>query len=71
MPGDSMEKENLRTEGSQQKCFNCRHFQAKQWDIGYCQVHQVNVLRTYHCAKFAQRDNVFEGDRAAIEVFLD
>jgi hypothetical protein len=27
----------------------------KQWDIGYCRLHQVNVLQGYSCSKFVLR----------------
>jgi hypothetical protein len=51
-----MEKGLPTSEEQQQTCFSCEYFQMKQWDIGYCRLHQVNVLQSYSCSKFVPEE---------------
>lgn len=53
--------EKFLTEQTQTHCSRCGHFQDDDRDTGYCQLHHVYVLRTYHCAKFIHMEEVVPG----------
>ncbi|GAK58932.1 hypothetical protein U27_05907 [Candidatus Vecturithrix granuli] len=36
------------------RCERCLYFQERDY-TGYCQVHEMYVLRTFQCSKFAPR----------------
>jgi hypothetical protein len=51
-----MEKEKNICNQQQRACCLCKYFQMKHWDIGYCRLHQVNVLQSYSCSKFVPQE---------------
>ncbi len=57
----------LTSDEEQRTCFICDYFQMKQWDIGYCRLHQVNVLQSYSCSKFVLREKEAEADEQEID----
>ena len=59
-----IEKKPLTSKNETRECSNCIHFNMNQWDIGFCALHQVNVLKGYFCSKFVLRErDVDSGDR--------
>jgi len=48
------------------RCEYCAHFLQEELNTGYCQFHDMYVLRDFDCGKFEQRSTRAEGgDRPA------
>jgi hypothetical protein len=53
------------TENIQRHCEHCLHFQEDKWNTGYCQLHNMYVLKTFGCLEFVSRRTFAEGGGAA------
>lgn len=50
---------------SLQNCEHCVHFRQEELPIGYCQFHEMYVLKDFDCGKFEQRNITTEGGDAS------
>lgn len=48
-----------------QDCEHCAHFQQEELNTGYCQFHEMYVLKDFDCGKFVQRNTIGEGGDAS------
>jgi hypothetical protein len=42
-------------------CEHCLHFQSEELNTGFCQWHEMFVLKDFDCEKFEQRPLTVEG----------
>lgn len=42
-------------------CEHCLHFRQEEQGTGFCQFHEMYVLRDFDCGKFEQRPQAVEG----------
>jgi hypothetical protein len=46
-------------------CEHCLYFRQEELGTGYCQFHEMFVLRDFDCGKFVQRPLLVEGGEAS------
>lgn len=47
----------MGTDDLQRSCAHCLYFREEEY-TGYCQLHQMYVLKTFDCSKFVRRSMV-------------
>ena len=58
----------IKIEPRQHVCEQCRYFRPDEWKTGYCRYHQMFVLKTFDCPRFASGRMSAEGGDDSLQV---